>query len=110
MGSKIYVGNLGYSVTASELEDTFGAYGSVQSATIITDRETGRSKGFGFVEMSSDSEAKDAIAGLNGKDMGGRPATVNEARPQTPGGRPGGGGARHGGGGAGGAGGRGGRW
>lgn len=90
MGSKIYVGNLGYSVTDGELTDTFSVYGTVQSATIIVDRETGRSKGFGFVEMGSDSEARDAIAALNGKEMGGRPATVNEARPQVSGGRSGG--------------------
>lgn len=101
MGRKIYVGNIGYSVTQGELEETFSAYGSVQSAIIITDRETGRSKGFGFVEMSTDSEAEDAIAALNGKEMGGRPATVNEARPQAP---------RSGGYRQGGGGGRGGRW
>jgi RNA recognition motif-containing protein len=73
---------LGYGVSNSELEELFAAFGSVQSAQVITDRETGRSKGFGFVEMASDDEAQAAIQGLNGKDMNGRPLTVNEARPR----------------------------
>ncbi len=76
---KIYVGNLPWSTTDQELSDMFGALGSVRSATVITDRETGRSRGFGFVEMDSDDDAKKAIAEFNGKDMGGRPLRVNEA-------------------------------
>ena len=82
MGKKLYVGNLAYGVSNSELEEMFGAFGAVQSAQVITDRETGRSKGFGFVEMANDDEAQSAIQGLNGKDMNGRPLTVNEARPR----------------------------
>lgn len=82
MGKKLYVGNLTYSVSDSDLEQMFGAHGSVQSAQVIMDRDTGRSKGFGFVEMGSDQEAQAAIAALNGKDMDGRTLTVNEARPR----------------------------
>ncbi len=98
MGSKLYVGNLGYGVTQTDLEQIFQAYGSVQSAQIIMDRDTGRSKGFGFVEMSSSAEAEAAISALNGKEVEGRTLTVNEARPKESGG---GGGGRSGGGGGG---------
>ena len=110
MGKKLYVGNLSYGVSNSDLEQQFGAHGAVQSAQIIIDRDTGRSKGFGFVEMGSDQEAQAAISALNGKEMDGRAITVNEARPQTGGGGGGGfgGGAKRGGGGGGGGGGRGG--
>ncbi len=76
---KIYVGNLPWSTTDQELSELFGDSGEVRSATVITDRETGRSRGFGFVEMDNDEDAKKAIADLNGKDMGGRPLRVNEA-------------------------------
>ena len=86
MGKKLYVGNLGYGIRNSDLEQLFGAHGTVRSAEVITDRTTGQSKGFGFVEMSSEQEAKAAIAALNGKDMGGRAVTVNEARPKEEGG------------------------
>jgi cold-inducible RNA-binding protein len=96
MARKLYVGNLGYGVTDSELSSMFEAHGTVESAQVIMDRDTGRSKGFGFVEMKSDSEAQAAIAALNGKDVGGRNLTVNEARPKTEGGR-GGPGGRSGG-------------
>src|SRR2546428_13212629 len=99
MGKKLYVGNLTYGVTDSTLEQMFAAHGTVESAQIIMDRDTGRSKGFGFVEMKSDQEAQAAIAALNGQDAGGRTLTVNEARPKTEGGR--GGGGRGGGGGGG---------
>jgi RNA recognition motif-containing protein len=102
MGRKLYVGNLTYQTTAGDLEQMFGAYGTVQSAQIIVDRDTGRSKGFAFVEMGSDAEAQAAIAALNGKDMGGRALTVNEARPREDrggGGRGGGGRGGYGGGG-----------
>src|SRR6188474_3346688 len=99
MGSKIYVGGLPYSATEQQLSDLFGAHGTVASARIITDKFTGQSRGFGFVEMSSDSEAQAAIAALNGTQLGGRTLTVNEARPQEPrsggGGRGGFGGGRH---------------
>jgi len=111
LAKKLYVGNLGYGVTNPELQEMFAAFGAVQSAEVITDRDTGRSKGFGFVEMSSDEEAQAAINGLNGKDVQGRPLTVNEARPREErrGGGGGGGGGRKGGGyGGGGGGGRGG--
>ncbi len=87
MSKKLYVGNLGYSVTDGELEKMFLAHGTVHSAQVIMDRDTGRSKGFGFVEMSSDQEAQSAIAALNGKDSNGRALTVNEAKPREPGGR-----------------------
>lgn len=90
MGKKLYVGNLAYGVTSSELEQLFGQYGTVTSAQVIQDRETGRSKGFGFVEMGSDHEAQAAISGLNDQQHQGRPLAVNEARPRED--RPGGGG------------------
>ena len=106
MGRKLYVGNLAYSVTASDLEKLFEPYGRVESAQVIADRDTGQSKGFGFVEMGSDQEAQAAIAALNGQDAGGRTLTVNEARPKEGGG--GGGGGGRGGGGRGGYGGGGG--
>ncbi len=82
MGKKLYVGNLPYSVSDSDLQQMFEAHGTVVSAQVIMDRDTGRSKGFGFVEMSSDAEAQAAIAALNGKESGGRSLTVNEARPR----------------------------
>jgi RNA recognition motif-containing protein len=82
MGKKLYVGNMSYSVDSSALEQMFSAYGKVESAQVIMDRDTGRSKGFGFVEMSSDSEAQAAIAALNGKEADGRALTVNEAKPR----------------------------
>ena len=82
MGKKLYVGNLSYQVSSSDLEQLFSQYGSVQSAQVITDRDTGRGKGFGFVEMSSDAEATDAINGLNDQEHGGRRLTVNEAKPR----------------------------
>ena len=82
MSMKLYVGGLPYSTTDSELEEYFAQKGAVTSAVVIMDRETGRSKGFGFVEMSNDDEAKAAIAEFNGKDFGGRTITVNEARPR----------------------------
>ena len=97
MGKKLYVGNLGYGVTDNDLSALFGAHGTVQSAQVIMDRDTGRSKGFGFVEMGSDQEAQAAIQALNGKEVEGRALTVNEARPKTEGG----GGGRGGGGGGG---------
>jgi len=114
MGKKLYVGNLPYSATEQVLTDSFSQFGTVTSAKIITDRDTGRSKGFGFVEMSTDAEAAEAIAKLNGADYEGRSLTVNEARPMEPraggfGGGGGGGGGRGGfGGGRGDRGGRGG--
>ncbi len=82
MGKKLYVGNLTYGVTDSALEQMFAAHGAVQSAQVVMDRDTGRSKGFGFVEMGSDQEAQAAIAALNGKAVDGRNLTVNEARPR----------------------------
>ncbi len=82
MGKKLYVGNLSYDVESSALEQLFAAHGTVSSAQIISDRDTGRSKGFGFVEMGTDDEAQAAIAGLNGKEHGGRALTVNEAKPR----------------------------
>ena len=94
MGKKLYCGNLSYSVTSDELKQLFAAYGTVQSADVIMDRDTGRAKGFGFVEMSTEEEAKAAIAALNGKDNGGRALTVNEAKPKTDRGGGGGGGGR----------------
>jgi RNA recognition motif-containing protein len=81
MGSKLYVGGLPYSATEQQLSDLFAAHGTVASARIIADKFTGQSRGFGFVEMSSDAEAKAAITALNGSDMGGRSLTVNEAKP-----------------------------
>jgi RNA recognition motif-containing protein len=109
MGSKLYVGNLSYNATSSDLEQLFGQHGTVQSAEVIADRETGRSKGFGFVQMGSDSEAQAAIAALNGQEHDGRALTVNEAKPREDrprGGGGGGGGGRggYGGGGSGGGG------
>src|SRR5919202_633958 len=91
MGKKLYVGNLAYSVSDSDLQAMFEPHGTVQSAQVIMDRDTGRSKGFGFVEMGSDQEAQAAIAALNGSEVDGRALTVNEARP-----RPEGGGGRGG--------------
>jgi RNA recognition motif. (a.k.a. RRM, RBD, or RNP domain) len=107
MGNKLYVGNLPYSVRDGDLEQAFGAFGAVTSAKVMMERDTGRSKGFGFVEMGSDAEAQAAIEGMNGHPMGGRSLVVNEARPMEPR-RPGGGGG-YGGGGGGGYGGGGGR-
>jgi RNA recognition motif-containing protein len=86
MGKKLYVGNLSYGISDSSLEQLFSAYGSVQSAQVIMDRDTGRSKGFGFVEMGSDEEAQAAISSMNGKEIEGRALTVNEARPKESGG------------------------
>ena len=107
MGKKLYVGNLAYSLSDRELEQLFAAHGTVQSAQVIMDRDTGRSKVFGFVEMGSDQEAQAAIAALNGKEHDGRALTVNEARPKAEGGgRGGSGGGRGYGGGGGGGGGR----
>ena len=84
MGAKIYVGGLPYSTTEQQLSDLFAAHGTVASARIITDKFTGQSRGFGFVEMSADGEAEAAITALNGTQFGGRTLTVNEARPQEP--------------------------
>ena len=105
MGNKLYVGNLPYSVRDGDLEQSFGQFGAVTSAKVMMERDTGRSKGFGFVEMGSDAEAQAAIAGMNGTALGGRSLVVNEARPMEP--RPprsgggGYGGGREGGGGGG---------
>jgi RNA recognition motif-containing protein len=99
MGKKLYVGNLSYQVDSSELEQLFGAHGQVVSAQIINDRDTGRSKGFGFVEMGTDEEAQAAITALNGQEHNGRALTVNEARPREDRPRGGGGGGYGGGGG-----------
>ena len=115
---KLYVGNISFNTTNQDLNDLFGAYGTVQSSNIIEDRETGRSRGFGFVEMSSQAEGQAAIAELDGKEVDGRTLKVNEAKPQGErnggggGGRRGGGGGGYGGnrGGGGGYGGGGGRW
>src|SRR5579859_6061841 len=104
MGKKLYVGNLSYQVDSSELEQLFGQYGQVASAQIINDRETGRSKGFGFVEMTNDNEAQAAIEALNGQEHNGRALTVNEARPREERGGGGGGGGGRGGFGGGGGG------
>ncbi len=98
MSKKLYVGNLSYSTTSSQLEELFAPFGKVDSANVVEDRDSGRSKGFGFVEMSNDAEAQAAIQALNGKQVDGRTIKVNEARP------------REGGGGGGGRGGRGGRY
>ena len=84
MGSKLYVGNLSYDTTGSDLEQLCGAHGTVQSAEVIADRDTGRSKGFGFVQMASDDEAKAVITALNGQQHDGRALTVNEAKPMEP--------------------------
>jgi len=102
MGNKLYVGGLPFSVTEGRLQEIFSAHGTVESANVISDKFTGQSRGFGFVEMSSDEEAQKAIAALNGTQMDGRTLTVNEARPQEP--RSGGGGGRGGFGGGGGGG------
>ncbi len=121
MGNKLYVGNLPYSVRDEDLQQSFGQFGSVTSAKVMMERDTGRSKGFGFVEMGSDAEAQAAITGMNGQPLGGRSVVVNEARPMEArpprtggfggggggyGGGGGGGGDRSGGGGYGGGGGR----
>lgn len=87
MSRKLYVGNLAFSVSSSEIEQLFANHGTVTSATVIADRATGRSKGFGFVEMSTDAEARAAIAALNGQELGGRTLKVNEAQPRPAGGR-----------------------
>ena len=124
MGNKLYVGNLPYTVRDEDLQQSFGQFGAVTSAKVMMERDTGRSKGFGFVEMGSDAEAQAAITGMNGQTLGGRSITVNEARPmearpprtggfggggdRSGGGGYGGGGDRSGGGGYGGGGGRGG--
>src|SRR5436853_2763138 len=100
MGSKLYVGNLSYDVDSAQLEQLCAAHGTVQSAEVISDRETGRSKGFGFVQMGSDEEAQAAISALNGQEHDGRALTVNEAKPRED--RPRGGGGGGGGGGFGG--------
>ena len=102
MSKNIYCANLPYSTTDAELREMFEAYGPVESATVIKDRETGRSRGFGFVEMTNDSEADQAIENLNGHEMGGRPLTINEARPRGERSGGGGGGGYRGGGGGGG--------
>jgi RNA recognition motif-containing protein len=107
MGSKLYVGNLSYNVTSSDLEQMFTPHGAVTSAEVISDRDTGRSKGFGFVQMGSDNEAQAAITAMNGQQFDGRSLTVNEAkprenRPRTGGFGGGGGGGGYGGGGGGG--------
>ena len=105
MGNKLYVGNLPYTVRDEDLQQSFGEFGSITSAKVMMERDTGRSKGFGFVEMGSDAEAQAAIAGMNGQSLGGRAITVNEARPMEA--RPprtggfGGGGGGYGGGGGG---------
>ena len=117
MGNKLYVGNLPYTVRDEDLQQSFSEFGSVTSAKVMMERDTGRSKGFGFVEMGSDAEAQQAIAGMNGQSLGGRSLVVNEARPMEArpprsggggyggggdrGGRGGGGGGRSGGGGGG---------
>jgi RNA recognition motif-containing protein len=113
MGNKLYVGNLPYSYRDSDMEQAFSQYGTVSSAKVMMERDTGRSKGFGFVEMSSEAEARAAIEGMNGQQIGGRGLVVNEARPMEPraprsGGFGGGGGGGYGGGGSGGGGGYGG--
>ena len=102
MSGKIYVGNLPWSTTSADLEQMFAPHGPVRSAEVISDRETGRSRGFGFVEMETNEGLQAAIAALNGHEMNGRPLTVNEARERSP--RPGGGGRSSGGGGGGGRG------
>jgi RNA recognition motif-containing protein len=101
MGSKLYVGNLSYNVTSSDLEQLCAQHGTVQSAEVIQDRDTGRSKGFGFVQMASDGEAQAAISALNGQEHDGRALTVNEAKPREERPRSGGGGGYGGGGGGG---------
>ena len=105
MGSKLYVGNLSFQTTEADLKSLFAAAGTVSEAALVTDRETGRSRGFAFVTMSSDAEAQAAISQFSGKEIDGRSLTVNEARPREEGGGGGGGGRRFGGGGGGGGGG-----
>ena len=102
MSKRLYVGNLGYSVTSEVLQELFEQYGEVKSAQVLIDRETGRSRGFGFVEMENDEEAEAAIQNLDGNDHANRRLTVSEAKPRTPGGGGGGGGQGGGGGGYGG--------
>jgi RNA recognition motif-containing protein len=112
MGKRLYVGNLSYQTTELELRDSFGQFGTVADAKVVTDRETGRPRGFAFVEMSTDQEAQEAIAQMNGRELGGRALNVNEAQERSGGGGGGGGGGGRGfggGGGGGGGGGRGGR-
>jgi cold-inducible RNA-binding protein len=109
MGKRLYVGNLSYQTTELELRDSFGQFGTVADAKVVTDRETGRPRGFAFVEMSTDQEAQEAIAQMNGRELGGRALNVNEAQERSGGGGGGGGGRGFGGGGGGGGGGRGGR-
>ena len=94
MAKRLYVGNLGYTVGSEELQELFGQYGQVKSAQVLNDRETGRSRGFGFVEMDDDTEADAAVQALDGNDYEGRRLNVNEAKPRTPGGAGGGGGGR----------------
>ena len=106
MGKKLYIGNLSYDVSSADLETLLSPHGTVQSAEVIMDRSTGRSKGFGFVEMDSDAEAQAAIAALDGQDHGGRALKVNEAKPRAPRTGGGGGGGGRGGYGGGGGGGR----
>src|SRR3954468_11965946 len=101
VGSKLYVGNLSYNTTSSDLEQLFSQHGTVQSAEVIADRDSGRSKGFGFGQMGSDDEAQAAIAGVNGQQHDGRTLTVNEAKPREDRPRGGGGGGGYGGGGGG---------
>ena len=98
MAKRLYVGNLAYGVTSEDLQEMFEQYGQVRSAQVLSDRETGRSRGFGFVEMDDDADAEAAIENLDGTENGGRRLTVNEAKPRTPGG---GGGGGYGGGGGG---------
>ena len=104
MGNKLYVGNLSFEVSSSDLEQLFSQHGTVESAQVIEDRATGRSKGFGFVEMASDSEAQTAMSALDGQDHNGRALKVNEAKPREPRSGGGGGGGRGGFGGGGGGG------
>jgi len=106
MGKKLYIGNLSYDTSSADLEALLGAHGTVRSAEVISDRATGQSKGFGFVEMESEDEAEAAIAALNGQQHGGRALTVNVAKPRAPRAGGGGGGGRGGYGGGGGGGGR----
>src|SRR5690606_24623993 len=98
MGRKLYVGNLPYSATESSLRDAFAASGTVDSVTLITDRDTGQSKGFGFVEMATDAEARTAVEAMNGANLDGRPLKVSEAKPKTSGGGANGARRDHGGG------------
>jgi RNA recognition motif-containing protein len=95
MGKKIYVGNLAYSVESNQLTEVFAQFGTVESAKVITDRDSGRSKGFAFIEMSQDSEAQAAIEKLNGTDLSGRAMNISEAKPQEPRSNDGGGGFRN---------------